>query len=559
MATFKSLSESEKNESWKKIFNVLASRESDEITKDSATEITLDAGELQTIRDTLYEEVKSNLGEVQSLDEMKQSLVIDTKKLVNTSLTKAKEELMLMKNQGIVQDGYYNPISGIGTSIDPGIHTKSFIPVSMSPSEATSYYASGGIPAKVINKKSGCLNLDGIKFEGKDWSPEELTQLADYAQECGFAEAKAQADVNALIYGGAIVYPKFENDNPILTQKNINEILAAQTKEKDFIKYWVNVDRWNCVFVPETNITLQDYMYARSVFIPLGGERVNTQRCAMVRPNKQPFWSAIAQMGWSTSDFEGWVKDFESYAIMKASLPIMAQQMSLMYHSFPADGLIIENGPKYAEQFFKKNEAEMRDWSMLNPKAINSVGEIKILDRTYSGFKDLIQESKIAFAAGCGIPESVLFAEKPSGLASDNSNDVELKQSETIRLLFNNIAPSYKNCIELLVYSCFGRNSDQAKKAKNVRFAPDTGIIVSDQDKAQLGQAFAAIQGQLIGTGWPLKEAVTMAQKFVPSAEIDNNIMNALTEGESEGMDEDLWKKLNGNNGNDGGFENEQL
>jgi hypothetical protein len=50
-----------------------------------------------------------------------------------------------------------------------------------------------------------------------------------------------------------------------------------------------------------------------------------------------------------------------------------------------------------------------------------------------------------------------------------------------------------------------------------------------------------------------------MAQKFVPSAEIDNNIMNTLTQGESEGMDEDLWKKLNGNNGNDGGFENEQL
>ena len=110
---------------------------------------------------------------------------------------------------------------------------------------------------------------------------------------------------------------------------------------------------------------------------------------------------------------------------------------------------------------------------MLNPKAINSVGEIKILDRTYSGFKDLIQESKIAFSAGCGIPESVLFAEKPSGLASDNSNDVELKQSETIRLLFNNVSPCYKNCIELLVYSCFGKNSEQAKKAKNVRIAPE--------------------------------------------------------------------------------------
>jgi hypothetical protein len=551
MATFKSISEKETNTSWKKIFEILANRENDsEITEDGSKAITLDAGELSQIRDTLYEEVRSNLGEVQSLEEMKKGLILDTKKLVNDSVEKAKAELMFRNNNGIVQDGYYNPVSGIGTSIDPGIHNSSFIPVSMTPSEATSYYASGGIPTKVINKKSGCLNLDGIKFEGKDWTPEELTQLADYAQECGFVEAKAQADVNALIYGGAVVYPRFKNDSPIITQKSIDEVLENQ-EEKDFIKYWVAADRWNCVFVPETNITLQDYMYAKSVFIPLGGERVNTRRCAMVRPNKQPFWSAIAQMGWSTSDYEGWIKDFESYAIMKASLPIMAQQMSLMYHAFPADGLIIENGPKAAEKFFKKNEEEMRNWSMLNPKAINSVGEIKILDRTYSGFKDLIQESKIALSSGCGIPESVLFAEKPSGLASDNSDDVELKQSETIRLLFNNISPCYKNCIELLVYSCFGRNSEQAKKAKNVRIAPDSGIILSDQDKASLGQAFASIQGQLMGTGWPLKEAVTMAQKFVPSAEIDENIMDVLTQGEKEGMDEDLWNALNGGGDND--------
>lgn len=551
MATFKSISENEKNDNWNKIFNILAEHEKESVcTEDGASEIVLDSEELTQIRDAMYDEVRNNLGEVQSVEEMRKSLVVDTKKLVNDSLTKARQELEFRNNPGIVQDGYYNPVSGIGTQIDPGIKTSSFIPVSMSPAEATSYYSSGGIPTKVINKKSGCLNLDGIKFEGKDWTPEELTQLADYAQECGFTDAKAQADVYALIYGGAVVYPKFENDSPILTQKSIAEILDAQKKEKDFIKYWVATDRWNCVFIPETNITLQDYLYAKSIFIPLGGERVNTRRCAMVRPNKQPFWSAIAQMGWSTSDFEGWIKDFESYAIMKASLPIMAQQMSLMYHSFPADGLIIENGPKAAEQFFKKNEQEMRSWSMLNPKAINSVGEIKILDRTYSGFKDLIQESKIAFSAGCGIPESVLFAEKPSGLASDNSNDVELKQSETIRLLFNNISPCYKNCIELLVYSCFGKNSEQAKKAKNVRIAPDSGIILSDQDKAGLGQAFAAIQGQLMGTGWPLKEAVSMAQKFVPSAEIDDNIMNALTAGESEGMNDELWNAVNGGNNN---------
>ena len=143
----------------------------------------------------------------------------------------------------------------------------------------------------------------------------------------------------------------------------------------------------------------------------------------------------------------------------------MAQQSSLMYHAMPADGLIVENGPEYAKKFFKENEEQMRQWSMLHPRAINSVGEIKILERTYSGYHELFKASERALGASSSVPESILFAEKATGLASDNEEDVTLKQSEAIRLLFNTVAPSFKNCIKILVYSCFGLNSEQAKVA----------------------------------------------------------------------------------------------
>jgi len=61
-----------------------------------------------------------------------------------------------------------------------------------------------------------------------------------------------------------------------------------------------------------------------------------------------------------------------------------------------------------------------------------------------------------------------VFFRADGGLASDNENDVILKQSETIRLLFNNIEPSFRNVIDLLVCSCFGVNSEQAKNANTV-------------------------------------------------------------------------------------------
>lgn len=550
MATFNELAQTESNPHWKSIYGIIARREDTPTgTEDSPVEITLDASELTEIQREMHRNVQEAIlqdQETQTASEMKRSLILDTEERMQKFLQNRKAAAEIEKTKGIVQDGYMNPVSGIGTMIDPGMHTESFIPVSITPTEATSYYASGGIPARIINKKSGCLLLNGLHFECDSFTPEDLQELEEYAEKCGFIEAYRDGNTQALIFGGSLVYPVLKGDNPLTFQKGIRDTLSSLPEERNFIKHWVVADRWNCVFVPDYNITANDYLYARSLFIPLGGIRLNTGRAAMVRPQKLPFWAAIKQMGWSTSDFEGWIKDYESYEIMKMSLPIMAQQMSLMYHSFPADGMIIENGPDYARQFFKQNEAEMRDWSMLNPKAINSVGEIKILERTYSGFQQLISESRLALCSSAGVPESILFAEKATGLASDNTEDVTLKQSEMIRLLFNNVAPSYRNCIEILVASCFGKNSEQFRHAKEVRIAPDTGVVLSDQDKAQLGQAFTGILGGLAGVGLPIESAVKIAHKFVPSAEIDEETMNQIGAGEAEGMDKDIWEQVNG-------------
>ena len=550
MATFTQLKDTEKNEHHKAIFELLAGHETctDE-TQDGYGEITLDNSELETIKEEMaqiVQDARASTGEIQTATEMRQRLILDFPKKLRAQVEDALAKEKLLNNPGIVQDGAYaSPTTGIGTAIDPGMQVESFVPVSILPSEATAYYAGGGLPTRIIDKKAGCLSLDGVHFECADMKPEDLQKLDDYANECGFSEAYAESVTQALTFGGAVCYPVLKGDNPLKFQETIEEIKKRVGGETKFIKYWVTADRWNCVFVPDYNITAETYLYARSLFIPLGGVRVSTQRMAMVRPKKLPFWGVIQQMGWSTSDFEGWIKDFEAYQIMKMSLPIMAQQSSLMYHAMPADGLIIENGPDFARDFFKENEKQMREWSMLHPRAINSVGEIKILDRTYSGYQDLMKQAQLGLCASSGVAESILFEEKATGLASDNREDVTLKQSEMIRLLFNNVAPAYKNCIELLVCSCFGANSEQAALAKKVRIKADNGFVLSETDKAQLGTAFSGMAGQFVAMGVPLTTAIKIAKSFVPSAEIDEETMNALGEGEAEGMDEDMWNQMN--------------
>lgn len=546
MTRFFDLQHTETNAHHKNIFEILARHEnSSAIVNDAPAEITLDTGELEAIRNELAEAVQDARGTVQSATEMKKRLFTDLPAKIKEAITAAQAEKALQKNSGIVQDGYQNTVSGIGTIIDPGMNTESFVPVSILPQEATAYYANGGLPARIINKKAGCLSLNGVHFDCAEFSSDDLTRLDDYAAACGFSEAYSESITQALIFGGAVCYPVFDCDNPLTFIDDIKHVLTTLKSNKDFIKYWVMADRWNCVFVPEYNITVQDYLFARSLFIPLGGVRVSTSRMAIVRPQKLPFWGAIQQMGWATSDFEGWIRDFEAYQIMKMSLPIMAQQSSLMYHAIPADGLIIENGPEFARQYFAENEKQMRDWSILHPRTVNSVGEIKILERTYTGWDNLFRASERALCASCGVPESILFAEKSTGLASDNEEDVTLKQSEMIRLLFNNVAPAFKNCIKLLVYSCFGLDSEQAKHADKVQIKADTGNIISDTDNAQMGQGFAAIIAQLCAAGVPLAAAVKTARGFVPKAEIDAETLDAMGAGDNDGIDESLWNMVN--------------
>ena len=551
MATFNKLKETEKNDHHKAIFEIIARHEapSTETQDGNGNEIVLDNSELEQIRDELagcVQDARAANGEVQTAAEMRARLISDFPKKLRAQMEEALAREKLLKNPGIVQDGdYVSPATGIGTAIDPGMQVESFVPVSILPSEATAYYAGGGLPTRIIDKKAGCLSLDGVHFECAEFKPEDIQKLDDYANECGFSEAYGDATTQALTFGGDACYPVLHGDNPLSFQESLEEIKNRMGDKKHFIKYWVNADRWNCVFVPDYNITAQDYLYARSLFIPLGGVHVSTGRMAMVRPKKLPFWGAIQQMGWSTSDFEGWIKDFEAYQIMKMSLPIMAQQSSLMYHAIPADGLIIENGPEFARQFFKENEEQMRKWSMLYPRVTNSVGEIKILDRTYSGYQDLMKQAQLGLCASSGVAESILFEEKATGLASDNRDDVTLKQSEMIRLLFNNVAPAFKNCIELLVCSCFGANSEQAALAKKVHIKADNGFVLSEMDKAQLFSTFVQSAGQLVAMGAPLNIAMKTSQKAIPSVEIDEDTMNELGAGEAEGMDEDMWNQMN--------------
>jgi hypothetical protein len=508
---FRDIAKTVKSEEMRAVYEILAQKEPTFVS-DSLLPVRLSTSEINEIQSHLYGQVKANM-------------VQDGATYMSLSEYKNKFE-------SYVRDGFTNPYTGIGVrGVDPTMWNQAYTPVSMSPNEATSYYASGGTPAIIIDKKSQGALINGYTFEAEFMPEVDRLKLRDYAKSVGFDQAIAAGTRDGLIYGGSIAYPHFKKDTSDTMCLPLNQLQRDQVLEKDCIDYFVVADRWNCITVPNYDITARDYLTPDTFFIPIGGIRLATARCAVIRPRKLPYWGALRNIGWSTSDFEGYIQSLMAYKIVMASVPIMAQQMSLLVHEIPLDGMMAQMGVSGAQEFVNKNSEMLRNWSMANPLTINSYGELKAINRTFTDFSNLIQALRQDASSNAGFPESVLFHTQSTGF-NDNVEDITLKQSETIKGVNNAVTPSLKPLIKMLVISCFGADSPYALKCDQVRINFDSPVVVTNEQKGTLFSKFTQGVAQLASAGLELGDAVAIAQSFIPDVKIPDDIIQRVKDTE---------------------------
>lgn len=415
-----------------------------------------------------------------------------------------------------MNDGFYNPGSGIGTSADVGNWGTPYEPTLIGPYEASSMYSSGGLTQIIIDKKSRGLTISGYKFVGNNIDKEKLVILRDYAESLGFGNIICQAVRDGLLFGGSSIYPIFKGDNAATTSMNFKQLMNSKLLKKDCIDYFVEVDRWNMTTVPEYNLSAKDYMNPKTFLVPISGIEVNADRASYIKPRPLPYWSAIRQLGWGACDISAWAKSLIGYEIMAMSLPIMFQQMSLLVHTLPLDGIIAQNGVNAAKKWQKENEKELRDWSILNPKAINSFGEINVLNRNFSGFDSLINAVYKDIASKSGLPESVLFYTSQKGIFSKGEDDIFLKQSETLKLLQQIVQLQLQKIIPIIAISCFGcKSQKELDEYRSIRISFDTPIVSNPKDKAEVALKMSQAIQLLQVSGYSNKKAVELISRFI--------------------------------------------
>ena len=245
-----------------------------------------------------------------------------------------------------------------------------------------------------------------------------------------------------------------------------------------------------------------------------------------MKTQQLPYWAAIRQLGWNTSDFVGYGVSAMAYDMAIQAINMMCQQASLMYTHIPMDGMLLQNGPDDVQAFINANNNSMRNWSMQNPKTFNNFGEIKLLERTYTGFDQLVMMLRQDISARCDLPESDIFSTQAKGF-SDNTSEVTIKKAEVFKTLGERLAPKYRNVIRAMVLSCFGPDSPQAKLGVP-RQIFDSPIVQSNDEKMKSGAVFFGMLEAGKNIGMELKTSLELAKQFAPDLIISASLQKEL-------------------------------
>ena len=448
------------------------------------------------------------------------------------SCESAKEvhDNMMVKLAG---DTLFNKKTGVGTLLDPNMYTHSDIPVVMGPHEGSAVYASGGLPATIIDKKFRGMVIQGATFKAYDddrkfWTADKIQRMEDAAFTTGFNDAILDAACDAGVYGGGIIYPVFNKGS------YLSDIDKLGLK-KGCIQRWVTVDRWNTVIVPDYIVTAKDYLKPKSLYIAQSALEINTSRIALVKPKPEPYWVYLYNLGWCPSDFSGWLRTYYGYEITCQAIPVMAQQMSLLLYKMPLDGLNVGIGANNVEKLMAINEQRMAEWSALSPKAVNMVGEVEVVDRTYSGFEQFVGAMKSNLASQAELPEPVLWHTPNKGF-SDNTTESLLKQSETLQMKQRFIERSMHPCTKALIAHVFGQDSEEYKNAELLRMSFNKPVISTEKDLAEVGARFAASVSSFVQAGVSPDTAMQLNAQFFPSVKITNELLNQAKRSYEEVM-----------------------
>jgi hypothetical protein len=481
----------------------------------------------QLVNDAIENELKtvttSICGPLDTLDDVKRR----SGELVPLIMNNYKTNKPLTRS---VQDAIMNmpTIQGVPGQ-DPATINRVTANLWIGPAEAAAIYSQKGIPEIIVNKKSKSVLLNGVKIKNPRLTPEQLDEIQEDMVRNGLAGKMADSLRDSLGYGGGLMFPMFKRDSPLTMNLPISALIRYGVIGKGCISWFVNLDRWNTVHIPNWNPTARDFMFPQKYYIPFLGCDVSGERCArLITAPQMGYWGTIMTMGWGISDFPGWIESVYNYYNVMSAIPTMINQMSILARTFNFDGILATEGANILEDIDFEQTIKVREMSPNNPISLDVVGSIQAIQRDFKEVPNLVRLIRQDAASRAGIPEELLWSSERGAFSSGDTTEGALeKQWESVKYIHRDTAAQLKNIAMLEVINALGLDRKVLAALPYTYFEFDNPALTDATKKAEFFKNIAEGGFNLASAQVPMDQVVKIAEAI---GETDFPVNAALLE-----------------------------
>jgi len=389
------------------------------------------------------------------------------------------------------------------------------------PEEATAVYSQKGLPETIINKKGKSPLLNGVRIKNPRLTPKQLEIVNEDMLRHDFAsKVVVEGLLHSLVLGGALTFPVFKKDSPMSMHLPVEALLRYGIIEKNCIDYWVSLDRWNCVHVPNWNPTAKDFKYPKHYYIPFLGAHVAGERCARTITAPQVgYYAMLMTLGWGISDIPGWIEAVYNYHAVMAAIPAMIAQMSVIVRTLNVDSYLATEGWDILKDIDLINTAKMREVSSNNMINMDVVGDLKALQRDFAEVPNLVRLIRQDLGGRSEIPEEQIFScERGAFSSGDSSSSAQEKQWEGVRGLHRTVSPQLKNIAMIEVINALGKDRDVLSALPYTTIEFDVPAILNPEKLSEIGTNFGKTLFDTTGSGVRINFGIEIARSFTAEA-----------------------------------------
>jgi len=386
----------------------------------------------------------------------------------------------------------------------------------ISPAEAAMIYSGKGIPELIIEKKSHSPLLNGIKIKNPKLEPKELDRIAEDVIKYQFDMRIAECIRDSLVFGGALVFPKFKNDSPATTFMSVPNLVKYGVLGKNCIERFITLDRWNVVFSPDWNPLSAGFLKPSSYFIPFLGSVVNAERCSrIVTSPAAGYWGTMMTLGWGVSDIPGWIESVLNYDAVMQAIPFMIKQMSLLARTFDTGGMGAMEGAALLDMMAEQNTVRNRETGPDSIINIDTIGELKAISRDFTQVPELVRLLRQDVGARARYPEELIWSSERGAFSSGDSGDSAFeKQTENVRYTHLKVAKQLKEVVMIFIINSLGTSDRVLNALPYTTIEFDNPKLSNAKDRSEIAAKTMKGIFDAVAAGITVPIAINIAQQL---------------------------------------------